>query len=169
MQYHTITSALRQCPTCSTVQSDQEHNIALCITLHYYTRNSSVYSAMYELTNSTEQHTCFRAHQVREHMQCLYSFSLFVNLSTTIKLFCSLVAEQIIMSLHAKLKVMVRLFPVLNQPTWSEDVVCRIIALFILNTNTRHRWVPRFTTQLLYSCGKSPWYPQASRLEGPQG
>jgi len=63
---------------------------------------------MYELT---EQHTCFKAHQVQEHMQCLYSFSLFVNLSTTIKLFCSLVAEQIIMNLHAKLKVMVRLSP----------------------------------------------------------
>jgi len=29
---------------------------------------------MYKLINSTEQHTCFKAHQVREHMKCLYSF-----------------------------------------------------------------------------------------------
>jgi len=49
-------------------------------------------------------------------MKYLYSLSLFVNLSTTIKLFCSLVAEQIIMNLHAKLKVIVRLFPMLNEP-----------------------------------------------------
>jgi len=35
MQHHTITPALWQCPTCSTVQLDQEHSIALCITFHY--------------------------------------------------------------------------------------------------------------------------------------
>jgi len=94
---------------------------------------------MYELTNSTEQHTRFKVHQVQEHMKHLYSLSLFVNLSTTIKLFCSLVAEQIIMNLHAKLEVMVRLLPMLNEPPWHEDVVSRSIALLILNTNTT--WV----------------------------
>lgn len=73
----------------------------------------------------------FKAHQVSEHPQCLYTISLFVYLCATMTLFCSLVAAQIITNRHAKLKVMVKLFPALNKPTQYEDVVSGSTAPFI--------------------------------------
>jgi hypothetical protein len=44
----------------------------------------------------------------------------------------------------------------------------RGIAPWILDLGTRWRRVVSFTTQPLYSQGKSPWYPLDRRLGGPQ-
>jgi hypothetical protein len=42
------------------------------------------------------------------------------------------------------------------------------IAPLIPDLGTRWRWVVNFTPRLLYSEGKSPWYPLDKRVGGPQ-